>query len=489
MKRILSLLTIMMITIHFICIDVNAENSSVIMVSMAEEYLINGCGDFRYTRTKAKLNLLEITNDEEISDEIKFADKATTARYNLLVMNIMLARVNELLPRLSNSNDSDTDKESLLLEINSLIDHVNWIYDTNIFGDKLFSNQKNNSILVGFNEIILNLNPLNSTFPKKVEDGSKEVQESILKQMKIIADDLKIVATVIEELEKNNIFGHNHSDFIYEQAESLIKRVSDEEYQLSDVHEILQRQKELLVRLANHPFELNDFESIKKEYIQLNEEHQRIISSYLSDETWYLNNKETIINEIDDVFVGFTNKELTTDNINELNDELDKMITLISLHRAYLGAIHNTAECYSFDSDKRFIGNLTITKKTANNEDDCYIGIFDEKNNLINIFKVSLKYGSETFTINLPIFDDKIIYSIHETDEDGNELKESNLLLDRTEIIFTINRLHENVVITDRIVENPEMGVYSIFVIGMVIILTMILVYFYFRGYNRFSRL
>lgn len=489
MKKILSLLILIIISIHFIGVDVNAEHLPIVISSSTEGRFINEYSDSRYAKIKPKLTLLETKNEEKTPDEIKLADKAATAKYNLSVMYTMLARVNELLIQLQNSTYNDFDKESILIEINSLIDHVNWIYDTTIFNDKLFSNQKYDNIVLGSNKVSLDLKKLNSSFPKKITGVSDEIQASILKQMEIITNDLNAVAPIIEVLEKNNIFGHNHSDFIYEQAQSLIKRVSDEEGQLNDVHGMLQRQKELLIRLANHSFESPDFESIKEEYAELNKEHQRIISSFLSDETWYLNNKETIIKKIDDLFVSFTNKELTTDNVNELNDEVDKMIRVISLQRTHLGSIQNTAEHYFQDKDIRFIGEITITKKISNNEGDCYVGVFDEKGNLIRILKVDLKDGSETFTIYLPIFDDKITYIIRETDKDGNEKKESNLLLDRTEIIFTANNLHENVVITDRVVENPETGVYSAIVIGMIGILTMLLVYFCFRRYNRFNRL
>lgn len=426
---------------------------------------------------------------EETPDEIKLADKAVTAKYNLTVVNSMLPRINELLVQFSNDTNTDLDKEAILIEINSLIEHINWIYDTSIYGDKLFSNQDYDNIAIGKNKISFNLSKLSSDFPEKVVGATEQVKNAISNLGKTINSDLNEVNTVIESLQKNNIFGHNHSDFAYEQAQTLIKYVQTEESNLSEVHSILQRQNELLVKLANTTFSEYDFEAIKKEYTALNDESKRLIDAYLEDKTYPLNNKETIIKGIDEEFIKFTNKELTIDNVTQLIDELKEMLILISLTRSNLGAIQNTAEHYYYEQDVRYLGKLTITKKLSNTKGDCYVGVFDEDNKLIQVFKVELKDGSETFNLYLPIFDDKVTYIIRETDKDGNDIEESNLLFDRKEIIFTPSNLHENITITEKLVENPEMGIGNILIIVAIGILTLVLVYFYFRRYNRFSDL
>lgn len=419
------------------------------------------------------------------SNDIKFADKTLTAKYNLSVMSTMLARVNELLQKMLNDTNTDFDKKNALIEVNSLISHVNLIYNTDIFDDKLFSSQDYDCIMLDSNKVCLNLKTLDSTFPKNITDSSTEIINMILKQTEIVENDLNNVNSVANYLENNKIYGHNYSDFIYDQAQTLIKYVQEKEGLLTEVHSILQRQNELLTKLSNGTYESADFEAVRKEYIQLNEEHKRIVENLLSDKMFLLNNKETIVPKIDDSFINFINMDLSVDNVSQMIDNVKSMLVLLSTHRSILGSIQNTAEHYILSADTRFFGELTISKKNVNSDGVCFVGVFDENNNLINVFKTDLKTDNEVFTIYLPILDDTVTYSICETDEKGNKKSDSNLLLDKSEIVFSPDNLHEKLVITDKIYENPKTGIYGVLIVGIIYIIVVSVLYLSVKWNNK----
>ncbi len=419
------------------------------------------------------------------SNDIKFADKTLTAKYNLSVMSTMLARVNELLQKMLNDTNTDFDKKNALIEVNSLISHVNLIYNTDIFDDKLFSSQDYDCIMLDSNKVCLNLKTLDSTFPKNITDSSTEIINMILKQTEIVENDLNNVNSVANYLENNKIYGHNYSDFIYDQAQTLIKYVQEKEGLLTEVHSILQRQNELLTKLSNGTYESADFEAVRKEYIQLNEEHKRIVENLLSDKMFLLNNKETIVPKIDDSFINFINMDLSVDNVSQMIDNVKSMLVLLSTHRPILGSIQNTAEHYILSADTRFFGELTISKKNVNSDGVCFVGVFDENNNLINVFKTDLKTDNEVFTIYLPILDDTVTYSICETDEKGNKKSDSNLLLDKSEIVFSPDNLHEKLVITDKIYENPKTGIYGVLIVGIIYIIVVSVLYLSVKWNNK----
>lgn len=462
MKKKLFLIFIIILSIFFMSIDtINAKDSSTFSGENTKNY--------RYID----------------ANDIKFADKTLTAKYNLSVMSTMLARVNELLQKMLNDTNTDFDKKNALIEVNSLISHVNLIYNTDIFDDKLFSSQDYDCIMLDSNKVCLNLKTLDSTFPKNITDSSTEIINMILKQTEIVENDLNNVNSVANYLENNKIYGHNYSDFIYDQAQTLIKYVQEKEGLLTEVHSILQRQNELLTKLSNGTYESADFEAVRKEYIQLNEEHKRIVENLLSDKMFLLNNKETIVPKIDDSFINFINMDLSVDNVSQMIDNLKKMIVLVSTHRSILGAIQNTAEHYILSADTRFFGELTISKKNVNSDGVCFVGVFDENNNLINVFKTDLKTDNEVFTIYLPILDDTVTYSICETDEKGNKKSDSNLLLDKSEIVFSPDNLHEKLVITDKIYENPKTGIYGVLIVGIIYIIVVSVLYLSVKWNNK----
>lgn len=448
---------------------INAKDSSTFSGEKENNYLANGQVNYRYIDT----------------NDIKFADKTLTAKYNLSVMSTMLARVSELLQKMLNDTNTDFDKKNALIEVNSLISHVNLIYNTDILDDKLFSSQDYDCIMLDSNKVCLNLKTLDSTFPKNITDSSTEIINMILKQTEIVENDLNNVNSVANYLENNKIYGHNYSDFIYDQAQTLIKYVQEKEGLLTEVHSILQRQNELLTKLSNGTYESADFEAVRKEYIQLNEEHKRIVENLLSDKMFLLNNKETIVPKIDDSFINFINMDLSVDNVSQMIDNVKSMLVLLSTHRSILGSIQNTAEHYILSADTRFFGELTISKKNVNSDGVCFVGVFDENNNLINVFKTDLKTDNEVFTIYLPILDDTVTYSICETDEKGNKKSDSNLLLDKSEIVFSPDNLHEKLVITDKIYENPKTGIYGVLIVGIIYIIVVSVLYLSVKWNNK----
>lgn len=470
MKKKLFLIFVLILFIFFMSIDnINAKDLSTFSGEKENNYLANGQVNYRYIDT----------------NDIKFADKTLTAKYNLSVMSTMLARVSELLQKMSNGTNTDFDKEATLIEVNSLINHINLIYNTNIFSDKLFSKQDYDCIMLDSNKVCLNLKSLESTFPKNITDGSTEVVNMVLKQIEIVENDLNNVNSVANYLENNKIYGHNYSDFIYDQAQTLINYVQEKEGLLTEVHSVLQRQNELLAKLLNGTYESADFEAVKKEYIQLNDEHKRIVTNLLSDKMFLLNNKETIVPRIDDSFINFINMDLSVDNASQMIDNLKNMIVLVSRNRSILGAIQNTAEHYILSADTRFFGELTISKKNVNSDGVCFVGVFDENNNLINVFKTDLKTDDEVFTIYLPILDDAVTYSICETDEKGNKKSNSNLLLDKSKIVFSPDNLHEKLVITDKIYENPKTGIYGVLIVGIIYIIVVSILYLSVKWNNK----
>lgn len=104
MKKKLFLIFIIILSIFFMSIDnINAKDSSTFSGENTKNY--------RYID----------------ANDIKFADKTLTAKYNLSVMSTMLARVNELLQKMLNDTNTDFDKKNALIEVNSLISHVNLI--------------------------------------------------------------------------------------------------------------------------------------------------------------------------------------------------------------------------------------------------------------------------------------------------------------------------------------------------------------------------
>lgn len=304
-----------------------------------------------------ELNAFINFNFEKVTKEIKFADKVKTAEYSLNVMNDMLDRVIDLIPKINYEGMGELDKKIILSEINELLSEVKWIYDyTKLYDTHMFSKTDFDNIYVGEELLQINLERLDTNFIEKATFEQLDLLEEVCQRQKeVIIGDLEEITQIKTSLDVSEINGHNHLNYLLEEINFDISLMQTIEGNLTEVHDMAQRMRYLSIEAANE--ETNDkVLALNLEFQQLILEIYRIIDGPCFDGmaiangfSFILNGRERKIEEFDKTILNSLNEDLTKDNAELYSDIVWSFIEQLGTLRAKIGNYQNVASIYGWN--------------------------------------------------------------------------------------------------------------------------------------------
>lgn len=297
------------------------------------------------------LNSIMVYEFEEISEEIIFADKVSTTKYSLSIINQMFQRIHELYNMLENSQYYDTGgtKEEMML----LFKEINWILNnTIIYNANLLNGTYTSTININDREFLLDLTNIinNILIDENIFDDMYTLKMNMILLDNSTYEKLNHVNTLKNELESNSIIGTNLIN-VTQEANDTIAYIQVRESAVAEIQDILFRIQELTLRKEN--LEESNVNLINSEIENLILDLYRILDETIFNNTaafelntFKVNNKNIEFSAMPKEDFKDLEDNYTTMNPAEFNNIIKSKIEKVNKERIFLGNHQNMLEYY-----------------------------------------------------------------------------------------------------------------------------------------------